>query len=166
MTRPTIPPTRRVRVLLDQLRTTSNGFGLGKDKASVGRPVHAADAAANVVTVAGTAATPSPPSIPKLLVIHGKGCEERGKTPALIKSHGPLTMEDYTDHIIEWAAQHAVEVRVFHSTLATEVCAELLAALDSGVTGVSITLGRGLEVGTAPLHSLTPSTRWWRQEYP
>ena len=75
-------------------------------------------------------------------------------------------MEDYTDHIIEWAAQHAVEVRVFHSTLATEVCAELLAALDSGVTGVSITLGRGLEVGTAPLHSLTPSTRWWRQEYP
>jgi hypothetical protein len=108
MTRPTIPPTRRVRVLLDQLRTTSNGFGLGKDKASVGRPVHAADAAANVVTVAGTAATPSPPSIPKLLVIHGKGCEERGKTPALIKSHGPLTMENYTDHINEYSSTDSV----------------------------------------------------------
>ena len=93
-------------------------------------------ASAKAVTASSTAFPP-----PKLLVIHGKGCEERGKTPALIKSHGPLTMEDYTAQITEWAARNGVEVQVYHSTQAGAVAAELRAALASGVTGVSFNPG-------------------------
>lgn len=89
---------------------------------------------------AGTA-TPPPPATPKLLVIHGKGCEERGKTPAIIKSHGPHTMGDYTTHITRWAAEQAVDVAVFHSTEASECTAALTAALSDGVTGVSFNPG-------------------------
>ena len=97
--------------------------------------------AASATAAAASSATPSAPTVPRLLVIHGKGCEERGKTPALIKSHGSLTMEDYTAQITEWAAGNRVEVQVYHSTQATAVAAELRAALAAGVTGVSFNPG-------------------------
>jgi len=55
----------------------------------------------------------------KILVVHGAGIDMRGKSQ--IDIFGKATMEDYSNQIMEYAAELGAEVEIFHSNLEGEV---------------------------------------------
>ena len=55
----------------------------------------------------------------KILVLHGKGMEMRGKTDTDI--FGTMTLPEYDEKITKYASDMNVEVEIFHSNDVSEV---------------------------------------------
>ena len=84
----------------------------------------------------------------RFLVVHGKGCEQRGLTPELIAGWGPATMQDYTAMCVGFGEKRCVPVECFHSTDAEAVAAKLDASLSTRVSGVVLNPGGWTSGGT------------------
>ncbi len=69
----------------------------------------------------------------KILVIQGAGMNMRGKTQTEI--FGTMTLDQYNQHIVRYAAELDLEVEIFHSNIEGEVVNRLYAANDAGVDG-------------------------------
>lgn len=69
----------------------------------------------------------------KILVVQGAGMNMRGKTQTEI--FGTMTLEQYNQHIVEYASELDVEVEIFHSNVEGEVINRLYAANDEGFDG-------------------------------
>ena len=74
--------------------------------------------------------------MPRFLVIHGKGMENRGKTQ--IEIYGPITLAQYDEQIRSSAAALDVDVEIFHSNEEAEVIAKLRSVAQSGIDGALI----------------------------
>jgi 3-dehydroquinate dehydratase-2 len=72
----------------------------------------------------------------KVLVIHGKGMEMRGKEK--LEIFGPMTLPEYDEHIRRYAKELELEVEIFHSNIEGEVIDKLYAAHGSGVDAAII----------------------------
>jgi 3-dehydroquinate dehydratase II len=59
----------------------------------------------------------------KVLVIHGKGMEMRGKEK--IEIFGTMTLPEYDEHIRRYAKELGVEVEIFHSNVEQEVVSKI-----------------------------------------
>ncbi len=59
----------------------------------------------------------------KILVLHGKGMELRGKVD--IDIFGTMTLPEYDEHIQQYADELGVEVDIFHSNEEADVIAKL-----------------------------------------
>ena len=59
----------------------------------------------------------------KVLVIHGKGMEMRGKEK--IEIFGTMTLPEYDEHIRGYAKELGIEVEIFHSNVEQEVVAKI-----------------------------------------
>lgn len=59
----------------------------------------------------------------KVLVVHGKGMEMRGKEK--IEIFGTMTLPEYDEHIRGYAKELGVEVEIFHSNVEQEVIAKI-----------------------------------------
>ena len=59
----------------------------------------------------------------KILVLHGKGMELRGKVD--VEIFGTMTLPEYDEHIRRYAAELGVDVEIFHSNEESEVIAKL-----------------------------------------
>ena len=57
--------------------------------------------------------------MPKVLVVHGVGMNMRGKVE--IEVFGPMTLADYDVEIRKYAANHGIDVEIFHSNIEGEV---------------------------------------------
>jgi 3-dehydroquinate dehydratase-2 len=69
----------------------------------------------------------------KILVVQGAGMNMRGKTQTEI--FGKMTLEQYNQHIVKYAAELDVEVDIFHSNVEGEVINRLYEANDQGFGG-------------------------------
>ena len=69
----------------------------------------------------------------KILVVQGAGMNMRGKTQTDI--FGTMTLEQYDQHIVQYAADLDIEVEIFHSNIEGEVIDRLYAANDQGFEG-------------------------------
>src|ERR1051325_3707056 len=59
----------------------------------------------------------------KVLVIHGKGMEMRGKEK--IEIFGTMTLPEYDEHIRRYSKELGIEVEIFHSNVEREVVARI-----------------------------------------
>lgn len=59
----------------------------------------------------------------KILVLHGKGMELRGKVD--IEIFGTMTLPEYDEHIRRYASEMGVDVEIFHSNEEQDVIAKL-----------------------------------------
>ena len=59
----------------------------------------------------------------KVLVVHGKGMEMRGKEK--IEIFGTMTLPEYDEHIRRYAKELGVDVEIFHSNVESEVVAKI-----------------------------------------
>ena len=59
----------------------------------------------------------------KILVLHGKGMELRGKVD--VEIFGTMTLPEYDEHIRRYAAELGVDVEIFHSNEESDVIAKL-----------------------------------------
>ena len=59
----------------------------------------------------------------KILVLHGKGMELRGKVD--VEIFGTMTLPEYDEHIRRYAAELGVDVEIFHSNEESEVIAKM-----------------------------------------
>jgi 3-dehydroquinate dehydratase-2 len=66
----------------------------------------------------------------KILVVQGAGMNMRGKTQTEI--FGTMTLDEYNQHIRQYAAELEVELEIFHSNIEGEVINRLYAANDEG----------------------------------
>lgn len=69
----------------------------------------------------------------KFLVIQGAGMNMRGKVQTEI--FGTMTLDEYNQHIRQYAQELGVEVEIFHSNIEGEVINRLYAANDEGFAG-------------------------------
>jgi 3-dehydroquinate dehydratase-2 len=69
----------------------------------------------------------------KLLVVQGAGMNMRGKTQTEI--FGTMTLEEYNQHIVRYAAELDIEVEIVHSNIEGEVINFLYNANDLGFDG-------------------------------
>ena len=66
----------------------------------------------------------------KVLIVHGAGMNMRGKVQTEI--FGPMTLNEYDEHIHKYAAELGIEVEIFHSNIAGEVLNKFYEAHDRG----------------------------------
>lgn len=59
----------------------------------------------------------------KILALHGKGMELRGKVD--VEIFGTMTLPEYDEHIRRYAAELGVDVEIFHSNEEADVIAKL-----------------------------------------
>jgi 3-dehydroquinate dehydratase-2 len=72
----------------------------------------------------------------KILVVQGAGMNMRGKTQTEI--FGTMTLDQYNQHIIQYATELDIEVEIFHSNIEGEVINRLYAANDQGFDGALV----------------------------
>ena len=72
----------------------------------------------------------------KVLVIHGKGMEMRGKEK--IEIFGTMTLPEYDEHIRRYAKELGLEVEIFHSNVEGEVVSKIGASQKSGADAIVI----------------------------
>jgi 3-dehydroquinate dehydratase-2 len=72
----------------------------------------------------------------RVLVVHGKGMEMRGKEK--IEIFGTMTLPQYDEHIRGYAKELGIEVEIFHSNTESEVVARIGDAQKSGVDAIVI----------------------------
>ena len=72
----------------------------------------------------------------KVLIVHGAGMNMRGKVQTEI--FGPMTLNEYDEHIHKYAAELGIEVEIFHSNIAGEVINKFYEAHDRGVDAALI----------------------------
>jgi 3-dehydroquinate dehydratase-2 len=88
----------------------------------------------------------------KILVVQGAGMNMRGKTQTEI--FGTMTLDEYNQNIMKYAAELGVEVEIFHSNIEGEVINRLYAANDQGFDGALVNpagFGRNYPALTAAL---------------
>ena len=66
----------------------------------------------------------------KILVVQGAGMNMRGKTQTAI--FGTMTLDQYNQHIVHYAAELDIEVEIFHSNTEGAVIDRLYQANDQG----------------------------------
>ncbi len=69
----------------------------------------------------------------KILVVQGAGMNMRGRTQTEI--FGTMTLEQYNQHVLQYAKDLDVEVEIFHSNIEGEVIDRLYQAIDQGFAG-------------------------------
>ena len=92
----------------------------------------------------------------KILVVQGAGMNMRGKTQTEI--FGTMTLDQYNQHILQYAKDLDVEVEIFHSNIEGEVINRLYAANDEGFAGALINpagFSRGYPALTAAIGQVT-----------
>jgi 3-dehydroquinate dehydratase-2 len=92
----------------------------------------------------------------KLLVVQGAGMNMRGKTQTEI--FGTMTLEDYNQHIRQYAKDLDIEVEIVHSNIEGEVINFLYNANDLGFDGALINpagFSRGYPALTAAISQVT-----------
>jgi 3-dehydroquinate dehydratase II len=72
----------------------------------------------------------------RVLVIHGKGMEMRGKEK--IEIFGTMTLPEYDEHIRRYAKELGIEVEIFHSNVEAEVVSKIGEARTSGADAIVI----------------------------
>jgi 3-dehydroquinate dehydratase II len=72
----------------------------------------------------------------KILVVQGAGMNMRGKTQTEI--FGTMTMEQYNQHIHQYAKELDIEVEIFHSNIEGDVINRLYQANDQGFDGALV----------------------------
>ena len=65
-----------------------------------------------------------------ILIVHGLGMDQRGKTQ--IEIFGPMTLPEYDERIRGYAKELGVDVEIFHSNIEGEIVNRLYAASDQG----------------------------------
>ena len=92
----------------------------------------------------------------KILVVQGAGMNMRGKTQTEI--FGKMTLEEYNQHIVRYAAELDVEVEIVHSNIEGEVINFLYNANDLGFDGALVNpagFGRGYPALTAAISQVS-----------
>jgi 3-dehydroquinate dehydratase-2 len=92
----------------------------------------------------------------KLLVVQGAGMNMRGKTQTEI--FGTMTLEQYNQHIREYAKELDIEVEIVHSNIEGEVINFLYNANDLGFDGALINpagFSRGYPALTAAISQVS-----------
>ena len=92
----------------------------------------------------------------KILVVQGAGMNMRGKTQTDI--FGKMTLDEYNEHLMRYAAELDLEVEIFHSNIEGEAINRLYAANDQGFDGALINpagFGRGYPAFTAAITQVT-----------
>lgn len=92
----------------------------------------------------------------KILVVQGAGMNMRGKTQTEI--FGTMTLDQYNQHIREYAAELGVEVEIFHSNIEGEVINRLYTANDEGFAGALVNpagFSRGYPALTAAISQVS-----------
>jgi 3-dehydroquinate dehydratase-2 len=92
----------------------------------------------------------------KILVVQGAGMNMRGKTQTEI--FGTMTLEQYNEHIHQYARDLDVEVEIVHSNIEGEVINFLYNANDLGFDGALINpagFSRGYPALTAAISQVT-----------
>ena len=92
----------------------------------------------------------------KILVVQGAGMNMRGKTQTEI--FGTMTLDQYNQHIHQYAAELDVAVEIFHSNIEGEVINRLYAGLDQGFDGALFNpagFSRGYPALTAAISQVT-----------
>ncbi len=74
--------------------------------------------------------------MPRVLIIHGAGMNMRGKVQTDI--FGPMTLQEYNEHIQKYASELGIEVEIFHSNIEGEVINKLYEAHERGVDAALI----------------------------
>jgi 3-dehydroquinate dehydratase-2 len=72
----------------------------------------------------------------KVLVIHGKGMEMRGKEK--IEIFGTMTLPEYDEQIRKYAHELGIEVEIFHSNFEQEVVSKIEASPKNGADAIVI----------------------------
>ncbi|HEY4044407.1 MAG TPA: type II 3-dehydroquinate dehydratase [Rhodopila sp.] len=92
----------------------------------------------------------------KLLVVQGAGMNMRGKTQTEI--FGTMTLDQYNQHIREYAEELAIDVEIVHSNIEGEVINFLYNANDLGFDGALVNpagFSRGYPALTAAISQVT-----------
>jgi 3-dehydroquinate dehydratase II len=92
----------------------------------------------------------------KILVVQGAGMNMRGKTQTEI--FGTMTLDQYNEHIRQYAAELGVEVEIFHSNTEGQVIDRLYAASDQGFVAALFNpagFSRGYPALTAAISQVT-----------
>jgi 3-dehydroquinate dehydratase II len=92
----------------------------------------------------------------KFLVVQGAGMNMRGKTQTEI--FGTMTLEQYNQHILQYAGELDVAVEIFHSNIEGEVINRLYEANDQGFDGALVNpagFSRGYPALTAAISQVT-----------
>ena len=92
----------------------------------------------------------------KILVVQGAGMNMRGKTQ--IEIFGTMTLDQYNQHILQYAADLDVAVEIFHSNIEGEVINRLYQANDQGFDGALFNpagFSRGYPALTAAISQVT-----------
>ena len=92
----------------------------------------------------------------KILVVQGAGMNMRGKTQTEI--FGTMTLDQYNQHIVQYATDLDVEVEIFHSNIEGEVINRLYEANEQGFDGALINpagFSRGYPALTAAISQVT-----------
>ena len=92
----------------------------------------------------------------KILGVQGAGMNMRGKTQTDI--FGKMTLDEYNEHIMRYAAELDMEVEIFHSNIEGEAINRLYAANDQGFDGALINpagFSRGYPAFTAAITQVT-----------
>src|ERR1700693_4888216 len=69
----------------------------------------------------------------KILVVQGAGMNMRGKTQTEI--FGTMTLDQYNQHILQYARELDIAVEIFHSNIEGEVINRIYEANDKGFDG-------------------------------
>ena len=72
----------------------------------------------------------------KVLVIHGKGMEMRGKEK--IEIFGTMLLPEYDEHIRRYAKELGIDVEIFHSNVEQEVVAKIGESQKGGADAIVI----------------------------
>src|ERR1700722_15205330 len=92
----------------------------------------------------------------KLLVVQGAGMNMRGKTQTEI--FGTMTLDQYNQHILQYAKDLEIAVEIFHSNIEGEVINRLYEANDQGFDGALVNpagFSRGYPALTAAISQVT-----------
>jgi 3-dehydroquinate dehydratase II len=92
----------------------------------------------------------------KILVVQGAGMNMRGKTQTEI--FGTMTLDQYNQHILQYAAELDIAVEIFHSNIEGEVINRLYQANDQGFDGALVNpagFSRGYPALTAAISQVT-----------
>ena len=65
----------------------------------------------------------------KILVLHGAGMNMRGKVQ--VDVFGPMTLNQYDEHIRKYASDLGIDIEIFHSNIEGEVINKLYEAHDN-----------------------------------
>ena len=92
----------------------------------------------------------------KILFVQGAVMNMRGKTQTEI--FGTMTLDQYNQHILQYAKDLDVEVEIFHSNIEGEVINRLYAANDEGFAGALVNpagFSRGYPALTAAISQVS-----------